>query len=160
MIITANDIRTVRAIAQNINETDRIDTYIEEVENLFLIPQFGARLFKEINENKPEYGLLLNGGFYDGDKKHIPGLIKAVAYLVYSRFVINQPINITAFGAVFKNGEFSEKVDEQNLIRAAKQAEKIGLEYLSQCVEFLIFDNKISCGTGLITKRKFKIIGD
>ena len=40
MIITANDIRTVRAIAQNINETDRIDTYIEEVENLFLIPQF------------------------------------------------------------------------------------------------------------------------
>ena len=101
MIITANDIRTVRAIAQNINETDRIDTYIEEVENLFLIPQFGARLFKEISEKKPEFTLLLNGGFYDSDKKHIPGLIKAVAYLVYSRFVINQPINITAFGAVF-----------------------------------------------------------
>ncbi len=160
MIITANDIRTVRAIAQNINETDRIDTYIEEVENLFLIPQFGARLFKEISEKKPEFTLLLNGGFYDSDKKHIPGLIKAVAYLVYSRFVINQPINITAFGAVFKNGEFSEKIDEANLIRAAKQAEKIGMEYLNQCVDFLVFTNKLPTATGLITKRKFKIIGD
>lgn len=160
MIITIEDIRKVRNVAQNIDDKARVDTYIEEVETLFLIPQFGAKLFKEISENRDDFELLMDGGFYDGDKQYLPGLILATSYLVYSRFVVNQAINVTAFGAVFKHGEFSEKIDEANLVRVSRQSEKIGLQYLKQCVEYLTWTKQLPCKTKPISRRKFKIIGD
>ena len=54
MIIDYEDIRAIRPIADNINDTKRLKTYIDEVEELDVLPVFGARLVKiirEYNEN-------------------------------------------------------------------------------------------------------------
>jgi hypothetical protein len=155
-MIDYNDIKHVRPIADNINEGKRIQPYINEVEKLYLIPYLGAKRFKEISENKSEHEDLFKGGFYDEDSKYFAGLNEASGYLVYSRFLKNNQVNVTAFGVVVKQGQFSEQVDEKTLIRSANDAEKIGLEYLNQCLEYL---NQDSCKNTKVSKRKFRAIG-
>lgn len=160
MIITVEDIRKVRPIADNLNDEKRLLPYIDECEKLFLIPAIGASLYKKINDNISEYEELLSGGYYDNDTKYFNGLRQAMGYLVYSRFVRNQNVNATAFGMVFKEGQFSEKVDEKTIVRIANDAEKIGLRYLSECVEYLNYSSD-SCETKqVIRNKKFRVIGD
>ena len=60
-----------------------------------------------------------------------------MGYLVYSRFIRNQNVNATAFGIVQKQGQFSDVVDEKTIVRTANDAEKIGLEYLRQVVDYI-----------------------
>ena len=173
MIITADDIRAIRPIAENVNDTKRLLPYIDECEKLFVLPALEAKQYltietaiaNSIKETNPvalsdELKNLLNGCFYDSDNQHCEGLKKAMGYLVYSRFVRNQNINATAFGIVSKQGQFSEKVDEKTIVRIANDAEKVGLEYLKQCVDFLNFGKEQNDKRIFKGRRKFKAIGD
>lgn len=172
MINTYSNIRNVRPIAENVIDEDRIKPYLSEVENLFLIPNLGASLYKEIDdylktiegegehEHNAAFDLLMTGGFYDENKKHFTGLNEALGYLTYSRFVRNQNINATAFGMVQKQGQFSEPIDEKTTIRISKDAENVGQEYLSQCIAYLKFIEKIEGYKSFKITYKFKSIGD
>lgn len=178
MIITTDDIRNVRPIAENVNDTKRIAPYIEECEMLFIIPIIGAINYKSIERsylesndsititdnsgntifiNKLE---LYEGCFYNDNKNHCVGIKKAMGYLVYSRFVRNQNVNVTAFGVVAKQGQFSDAVDEKTIIRIANDAEKIGLNYLNNCIDFINFKSTNKEMLRKKTRNKFKAIGD
>ena len=161
MIINSQDIRKIRPIAENVNDTKRIDPYIEECEKLFLMPAIGAATYKLLDgETKPDYfDALMDGGYYENDTKHFSGLREAMGYLVYSRFSRNQNVNATAFGIVTKNGQFSDAADEKTIVRISNDAEKIGLEYLRQCVDFLNFGKSESDKQIYKVKSKYKIIG-
>lgn len=159
MIIEFKDIQSVRPIAENIDDVRRIDSYIIEAERLYLLPAIGAELYKAIEADKIAHEDLFSEKFYDDNKKYTPGLKDAMAYLVYSRFLRNNNLNVTAFGVVHKNGQFSEQVDDKTIVRNANDAEKIGREYLCQCIDYLKFIGKLpSCKT-LRKKTKFKTIG-
>lgn len=173
MIITPENIRDVRPIAENVNDLKRLVPYIKECEKLYIIPALGAKKYMIIDtaiaESIKDPGPvpltdalknLMNGCFYDDDNMHCEGLNTAMGYLVYSRFVRNQNVNVTAFGIVTKNGDFSEKVDDKTIVRIANDAEKIGLEYLKQCVDFLNFGLNSEDKRRFSGKRKFKAIGD
>lgn len=155
MILKPEYIRNVRPIAENINDTARLYPYIAEAENLRLIDAIGASLYQWLDENdfsgagpfqfnnteitKDQYNALMNGGYFTkskccGEGKSV-GLITAIAYIAYSRFVVNNPINTTAFGVRYKDGEFSSKVEDAVLIRNSNEARKIGEAYLQQVVE-------------------------
>lgn len=159
MIATANDMRLIRPIANNIEDYERIDPYIEEAEKLFIIPAIGAELYKKIDTDRSYYKELLKGGYYNDDKCRFEGLIYAICYLAYSRFVKNNMVNVTAFGLKYKNTQYSENVEERTLIRHANEAEKAGQEYLRQCIEYLRFINTGCCKHPIKMKRKFKSIG-
>ena len=159
MIGTYTNIRNVRPIADNMADEKRLKPYIQEAETLYLIPAFGASLYKDIDENIQDYQTLLDGGYYDENKKHFAGLSEAIGYLAYSRMVRNQQGNITAFGAVQKLGDFSQPLDAKMILTLANDAEKIGLEYLSQCVDYLRFIKKIDCSVKPFVKRRIKSIG-
>jgi len=160
MIIVPEDIRAVRPIAENVNDTKRLLPYIDECEKLFLMPAIGVALYKSLDsETKPDnFDKIMDGGYYDNDTKHFPGLREAMGYLVYSRFVRNQNVNVTAFAVVTKQGQFSDNVDDRTIVRTANDAEKIGLEYLRQCIEFINFGNEVQMN--FKAKCKFKVIGD
>ncbi|MEI8086562.1 MAG: hypothetical protein WCG93_10145 [Paludibacter sp.] len=181
MIITPEQIRLIRPIAENVNDIKRLVPYIDECEKLFILPALGAKQYKAIqtdvalNETgEPltdnsgsnllvggnELTELFDGCYYDSDTKHCEGLIKAMGYLVYSRFVRNQNVNVTAFGIVKKDGQFSEAVDDKTIIRIANDAEKIGLEYLRQCVNYLNFGKEKADQRNIKPRIKFKAIGD
>lgn len=158
MIITVNDIRSVRPIAENLNDSERLLPYIDECENLYLKKSIGNGTYNLIDKNRQDYNLLFDGGDY-GDNKFFAGLKKAMGYLVYSRFIRNQNVNVTAFGIVAKQGQYSESIDERTIVRISNDTEKIGLEYLSECVEYLEFLGIVEGETKKISRTKYKVIG-
>lgn len=186
MIVTFEDIKKVRPIANNINDIKRIEPYIREAETLDVLPVIGAGLYRQLNDLTKVSNLfitnniderieltnellndLLNGAYYEcggcggNNTRYSEGLISAIAYLAYARFLPNNQINVTAFGAVQKLGEYSQPIEEKSIVRASKEAEKIGLEYLRQCVDFMRCKNIISNRKRVtIGRRRFKIIGD
>lgn len=162
MKITADDIRECRAIANNIEDTKRIMPYVDEVEQIYVAPRLGAKVFKEISDydgsGDDALTLLWTGGYYDDDKRIFAGLKKACCYLAYSRFVRNQNINVTAFGVVQKTGQFSEPTDGKIVLAMARDAESIGMDYLENCIKYLTFIKKIQCESKSNYKRKFLAI--
>lgn len=159
MIATSENIKKIRPIAENVNDDKRIRPYVEEAEKLFVIPNIGAAAYKAIEADKTQFDTLLNGGYYDNDTRYFSGLYEAIGYLAYSRFVRNQPVNVTAFGAVAKNSQYSDPIDSKTLISVANDAEKIGLQYLKECVEFLNFGKDRDQQRPFRGKRKFIAIG-
>jgi hypothetical protein len=172
-MFTPEYVRAVRPISENVNDAKRLVPYIDECEKLYILPALGAKQYlaidtaiaNSIKETDPvpltdDLKKLLDGGYYDGENQHCEGLKKAMGYLVYSRFVRNQNVNATAFAIVTKKSDFSENVDEKTIVRIANDAEKIGLEYLKQCVDYLNFGKKSNEKRIFKGKTKFKAIGD
>lgn len=170
MIINSNDIRKYRPIAENIDDTARIDPYIKEAETLRLVDVLGADLYKwldttdfsegesfdyttstgkKVTITRKQHDEIINGGYYESSCDcgggYSAGLSAAIAYIAYARLIVNNPINITAFGVKIKDSEFSENVDDKILIRSSNDARKIGEAYLEKCVEQLKSFGLIEC---------------
>lgn len=155
MILTPADVRTVRPIAENIPDVLRLETYLRESERLRLVDVLGAKLYRWLDETdftgdgpfeypvngtiltKEQYTELMHGGYFDTKcaSGKSEGIVTAIAYIAYSRFVVNNPINVTAFGVVQKNGEFSTAINDTILIRTSNEARKVGEAYLKEVVE-------------------------
>jgi hypothetical protein len=160
MIASINDIKNIRPIADNI-PSSRITIYLKEAENLYVIPAFGASLFKNISDNQENYTTLLEGGFYDNNKHYFAGLRKSIAYIAYSKMILNQDFNVTAFGTMFKNSEYSEHSNEKTLLRISNDALAIGLRYLDECLYYLKHINVLPCCLKQTDRnRRIKIIGE
>lgn len=170
MILQPDDIRKVRPVAENLNDPARLETYIREAETLRLVDVVGADLYNWLDTGdfsgdgpfeyarpdgdiisitKDEYSVLMNGGYfaegYGCGNGRTEGLITAIAYIAYSRFIMNNPLNATAHGVVFKNGEFSSKVDDIVLVRNSNEARKIGEAYLNGVVKCLSAYGLLGC---------------
>ncbi len=170
MIINSNDIRKYRPIAENIDDAARLDPYIKEAETLRIVDVLGADLYKWLNTTdfskgesfdyttpsgkivtitQKQHDEIINGGYYESScgcgGGYSSGLGAAISYIAYARFIINNPINITAFGVKIKNTSFSENVDDKVLIRSSNDARKIGEAYLAKCVEQLKSFGLIEC---------------
>lgn len=159
MIITTNDIRLIRPIAENI-QLNRMLIYIEEAEGLYVRPAIGAEVYKGVIDTPELHETLLEGGFYDDNKKYFEGLKKATSYLAYGRMLLNHDFNVTAFGTVFKNGELSEQTEEKTLIRISNDAINTGVRYLNECVDYLRFIGLLNCCVKPANNCRIKIIGE
>lgn len=159
MIITFEDIRKVRPIAENLKDEKRLEPYIRESEEFYLKPLISPKLYNEIESKKDEFIDLLDGCVYDNERKQHIGLREAMGYLVYSRFVRLQSVNVTAFGVVVKKTDFSTPADDKTVVRVANDAEKIGLAYLDQCIEYMKHKGWLDSCKEVRKKRKFKAIG-
>lgn len=151
MILSYNDIRNVRPIAENINDPARLEPYIREAETLRLVDAIGANLYRWLDETdfsglgpfqygdvaitKDQYTAAMEGGYYDGGRSE--GLKIAIAYIAYSRFIVNNPINPTAFGVRYKDGEFSTRVEDNIIVRNSNEARNIGEAYLEKAINHL-----------------------
>ncbi len=164
MLISTDDIRRVRPVAMNVQDKARVEPYIREVERLRIIPALGASLFALLDSlqgNIPDEGVdwekdsgetvhieavtlatLLNGGYYKsrcckGVTTVCPGLKETEAYLTYHKFLTNNEMNATAFGVVYKDGDFSTKADTEAVSRQSAEARNVGDAYLRECVKYL-----------------------
>lgn len=151
MILNSNDLRNVRPIAENINDPARLEPYIREAETLRLVDAIGANLYRWLDETdfsghgpfqygdvtitKDQYTAAMEGGYYDGGRSE--GLKIAIAYIAYSRFIVNNPINPTAFGVRYKDGEFSTRIEDNIIVRSSNEARNIGEAYLEKAINHL-----------------------
>lgn len=160
MLITTNDIRKHRPVAGNLDDMKRLEMYIREAETLHILPAIGAELYKEVDENPSVHTLLLDGGYYDNNTRYMAGLKAAISLLAYSRFVLNNSINATPFGVKEKLTLDSNNVPDKALYRHANEAEKTGLAYLQQCIDYLNFTNGACTAKRVeVYTRKFKTVG-
>lgn len=89
----------------------------------------------QVTITKDQYTAVMEGGYYDGGRSE--GLKVAIAYIAYSRFIVNNPINPTAFGVRYKDGEFSTRVEDNIIIRSSNEARNIGEAYLEKAINHL-----------------------
>lgn len=90
---------------------------------------------EQVLVTKDQYIAAMEGGYYDGGRSE--GLKVAIAYIAYSRFIVNNPINPTAFGVRYKDGEFSTRVEDNIIIRSSNEARNIGEAYLEKAINHL-----------------------
>jgi hypothetical protein len=180
MIVAANHIRKVRAVSASIPDGN-IEPYIQEAENLHVRTTLTPELYKRIEDTVitdnlevptasndddqittgAEFDTLLLGGYYDNDTKYFAGLIAAVAYLAHSRMVMEHGVTATSFGVTMPSaGEFGQPVDYKTRKHSSNKSEKIGLEYLAGCVEYLKFTEVIPSDSTTRRRKRFRAIGN
>lgn len=168
LLITVNEVKSLsREMSNNISE-DKITQFIEESENIDVKSALGDALFIDVKTDTSKYTLLLDGGEYKdehGDAKLFSGLKKSLAYYVYARLIKHADSNLTRFGFVNKESEYSSRSDFKAKMAAYNDAFSVADSYLKECVIFLNDKNKdypLYRGNGGIkaNRTKYKILGE
>lgn len=151
MLSTIENIRQIRDISQNLRD-GRIQPYIKEVEDIYIVPAIGAELYEKLDSGEVTDQILLEGGYYDRkteegktSRDRCYGLRLATAYFAYARVLRNNQVNVTAFGVTQKHGLQSEANDEKNIADAVSDAKKMGEHYLNSCIRYLKREEKPCC---------------
>lgn len=149
-------------------DTEKIETYIRESENIDLKSALGDTLFLDVKDHPDNYSELLNGGSYNakcGGKRFFVGLKTALAYYTYARMVKNGDGNVTRFGFMNKGNEYSSHSDFKEKLMAYNDAFSMADQYLKECVRYLN-DNRESFplyrGNGGLTANRVtcRILGE
>lgn len=93
-----------------------------------------------MKDHPDNYSELLNGGSYNakcGGKRSFVGLKTALAYYTYARMVKNGDGNVTRFGFMNKNNEYSSHSDFKEKLMAYNDAFSVADRYLKECVRYL-----------------------
>lgn len=167
-LITTLDVSSLsRGMSVHVDE-DKIETYIRESESIDIKSALGDALYLDVKENPEKYKLLLDGGIYEdkcGEKKIFMGIKTALAYYTYARIVKNGDGNVTRYGFVHKEDEYSSRPDIKEKVMAYNDAFSIADRYLKECVRFLEEkkdDYPLYKGNGKIKANRtvFRILGD
>lgn len=144
LLITLDDIRTIKQISQNINAVDRIQPFIQEAQMFDVKGKLGSLFYHDMIKNitDSKYQDLLNGTTYSDNSSpaneyHFSGLKPAIAYYTYARYILNGQVSATNFSVVRKTNEFSDPVDEKTLVRLSTQARNAADALMDDCISFL-----------------------
>lgn len=167
-LITTLDVSSLsRGMSVHVDE-DKIETYIRESESIDIKSALGDEFYLDVREHPEKYALLLDGGTYEdkcGEKKIFMGIKTALAYYTYARIVKNGDGNVTKYGFVHKEDEYSSRPDIKEKVMAYNDAFSIADRYLKECVRFLEEKNDdypLYKGNGKIKANRtvFRILGD
>lgn len=160
--------KEVGALARDMSahmDEERVNTYIRESEMIDLKSALGDALFLDIKSNPEKYDKLLNGGEYEvsGEKRIFSGLKTTLAYYTYARVVKNGNGNVTRYGFVNKESEYSSNAEFKERNMAYNDAFSIADRLMKECLRFLI-DTKepLYKGGGKMKANRtiYRIIGD
>jgi len=146
-IITITDIQAaIPDMSVNIEE-EKVTRYIAEAQEFDLKSVLGRALhfaFVEGLAASPQveiYSELFEGKTYldTGLNQNISfaGVKKAMIYWSYARFLNNQDTNVTSFGIVQKENEFSKPSEEKRIARLVTAAIAAATAYKNDFVKFL-----------------------
>lgn len=167
-LITTSEVSTLsRGMSVHVDE-DKIETYIRESESIDIKSALGDALYLDVKEHPEKYELLLDGGTYEdkcGEKKMFMGIKTVLAYYTYARIVKNGDGNVTRYGFVQKEDEYSSRLDIKEKVMAYDEAFSIANRYLKECVRFLQDKKKdypLYRGNGKIKANRivFKVLGN
>lgn len=139
-LITTDEVGTLTRGMSVYVASDKIESYIREAENMDVRPALGDALFLDIKAEPDKYQLLLSGGEYEakcGGKRLLVGLKSALAYYSYARLVKNGDGNVTRFGYVNKDDEYSSRPEFREKLQAYNDAFDVASRYMKECVDYL-----------------------
>jgi len=144
-IITIQDFFEEFGISPNIND-NRVTASIREAQDFDIKQAIGAALFQDIlvkYNTSPKDALaakLVEGGTYvdcNGNTIAFAGLGMALKYYALARFRVKQPINDTRFGVVRKNDQYSESLENKQLMQSVLDAKSAGAGYVQEALRYL-----------------------
>lgn len=136
-----------RPTSKHIDERE-IDKFIEECEDIHIIPAVGLETFKRlcgvVVEGEDEH-VILNGGEWrddgcgcnDGELRRCHGLRKALAYFVYARLIQNDGSIVTRTGFVRHDDEWASRDDDKNRVRKYNEVMQVAETYLSTTLAYI-----------------------
>ncbi|MCL1933981.1 MAG: hypothetical protein FWF53_09260 [Candidatus Azobacteroides sp.] len=148
--------KNTRPVSAHLDD-GRIEIYIDEAEQLNIKPVIGDELFIDLLEyvdasDKSQfpvaYETLLDGGIYEQTrcgttgKKTFKGLRSALEYYVYAKLVKNNDDNVTRFGFVNKDEDYSSRPSLNIKLAAEKDALSVADGYRSDCIDYLKENSK------------------
>lgn len=167
-LITTDEVSNLARTMSVHLDTEKIETYIRESENIDLKSTLGDDLFLDVKEHPENYSELLNGNSYTrkcGGKRSFVGLKTALAYYTYARIVKNGDGNVTRIGFVNKDNEYSSRPDFKEKLMVYNDAFTVAERYMKECVRYLN-DNRekypLYSGKGGIRANcvTFRVLGD
>lgn len=141
-LLTADNWSGYTRITSKHVDAEEVETFIEECEQLFIIPAVGPDMFlKLVGESLDEnQSLLLEGGEYVDkvQKKHVfKGIRYALAYFVYAKMAKNDGAMISRSGFMQHNDEYAARLDDKNRVNKYNDLMNVAESYLSGALEFL-----------------------
>lgn len=141
---------------------------IEESELNDIRPAIGDIAYSSLKKDMEKYDLLLDGGEYDapcGGVRMFVGLKTTLAYYTWARLAKTSPYNLTRFGFVVKNDDYSSRPEWSERQAAYNDAYSIADSYMRDCLEYIkavgLFDDCCGGSVDQNTTRSFtRIIGD
>ena len=139
-LITYSEVLVLsRPTSIHLSEED-VNTFIDESEQMEIIPAIGADLYLNILEDETKHEVLLNGGNYtgaDGKKRIFKGLKTALAYYVYAKMVKNDGRILGESGFLSHNDEHTSRIEEKQKYVSYNDALNVARRYLSDVLEYL-----------------------
>lgn len=141
-LLTADNWSEYTRIASKHVDGDEVETFIDECEQLFIIPAIGSDMFLELtcDSLKDSQSLLLEGGEYTdkGQKKHIfKGIRYALAYFVYAKMAKNDGAIVSRSGFMQHNDEYAARMDDKNRVNKYNDLMNVAENYLSGALEYM-----------------------
>lgn len=141
-LLTAENWKDYTRLSSIHVDVDEVEKFIDECEQLFIVPAIGADLFLElIGESLTEnQSLLLEGGQYvcKSKKKRIfKGIRHALAYFVYAKMAKNDGAMLGRSGFLQHQDEHASRMDDKNRVNRYNDLMNVAETYLSGALEFL-----------------------
>jgi len=166
MILDVDKFRAICGVGESVGEVNNnIETAIESTEQIEIKERLGNVLFSDIEKNKANYLLLLNGGEYTYDNKiySFKGLLYAIAWQSFANYTKLSNNNTTAYGTVFKNSEYSQAVTDDNLKKAVNIYQERATYYINEVINYLKLTNNLlymqNCDLNNSRFVQFNVIG-
>ncbi len=128
-------------------DNEEVEAFIDECEQLFIIPAIGAETFLALCGEKltEEQTLLLEGGQYVGkskEKRIFKGLRSALAYFVYAKMAKNDGAMVGRSGFLQHDDEHASRMDDKNRVNKYNDLMNVAEHYLSGAMKYLSTWNK------------------
>lgn len=161
-LVTASEWKTLARVSSYHVDEDEVDKYIEECEDVFIIPAIGVALFEALASyaNKSvvawdesfaysfvdgtfmlsakDVDVLLNGGYFDDSKrKRTKGLKTTLSYYAYAKMARNDGAIISRSGMMQHTDEYAQRVADKQKANRYNDIMSIAETYLSGCLDFI-----------------------
>lgn len=159
-LINKTDILTFRPISKSVKEVT-INTYIEDAQNVDLLPLIGEKFYFDILNNPNNYSDLLNEYPYQYKSENYvnPGLKRVLSLFTTARYFFHGTQTDTPFGFVEKGTPDSIPVSRTNRKEIYKKEQQVAMSYWSQVKNYLDRNSEeyplwdVDCGS---KKRRFR----
>lgn len=147
-----------RAVSVHLDD-EEVDKWIDECENLYIIPAIGGEVFKRLTSGEAlsdEDNKLLEGGEYEQEKcscnlswtGRFKGLRWALAYFVLAKMIRNDGGMLSRGGFFRHDDEHASHLDDKNNVNRYNDAMNVAETYLNGALLYLKSLQGDRCDTG------------
>lgn len=176
ILTTVEFFRQARATSVHLDESE-VMAYIDEVEQMYVIPAIGYELFEFLVEpgvERPSFidddfdvDIALNGGKFtaggccgSGEVRYCKGLKAATAYYAYAKMARADGSIIARAGYMRHRDDYADHVDDSKL-KQYNDVMDIAEAYLAACVDYVNAHKSDCCKKDRVkpTRARIKAIG-